>query len=267
MKISDMSRYGIRVFRDALDLYKMCLVERDFMTLVASTWCRVQHFEVIYSIRGSQMAGGHLKLDPSWTLFFLALRNEHHMYKPNSGLRCSKKILALLYFMRNESLSDEDFRRRLKKHIKSFPCTRFWDLCSPLIAVAQIGFLTPMLAQLGLERFAANIVAQKLESADRRPSYSAQKEKTRWADLTTALGENGAVRLPRNMKRSPELREAFKRGLNTRSFVSTPHVKKSEFLDQDIQVPDDCWEIVNQYLAHPTRPRLKRHDLGFLNLA
>ena len=48
MKISEMSRYGIRVFKNVMDEYLMCLTEKEFITLAASYWCNAEHFEVRY---------------------------------------------------------------------------------------------------------------------------------------------------------------------------------------------------------------------------
>jgi len=141
MKISEMSRYGSPVFNAALDQYMHVLSEADFETLVTSYWCCEQHFISIIRRRGQHIKGGSLRMRITHSLLSRAI----------DGGNVDK--LKAMFLCREHDVGNPYIFEKQKRNFLLRDCRRFWDHELPLKAYAEVGWLTPAFATIGLKKF------------------------------------------------------------------------------------------------------------------
>jgi hypothetical protein len=161
MKISEMDKYGISVFETVVAQYLRHLDETDFQTLVTSYWCNEAHFQCLIRYRGTEIAHRRLlQLQITDSLMDHAMQGGASVGKIQSMLR-QRRI-------------DTRCLRLSLKHERDFfmrNCRlRFWNHEVLVRAYIQNNWLTPALAQIGINKFAAHVYDNTMKSASTHAS-------------------------------------------------------------------------------------------------
>ena len=164
MKISEMDRYGIEIFDKGLRSVLDELTESDFQSLATSYWCNGIHFECMIKYRGTKISNNEkLQLPISSTLMDQAVTGGASVNKIKSLLLQKRKDTKNLKLSLKQEL--EFFRRNC--HI------RFWNHEVLVRSFLENGWLTPEIAQIGLNKFLLHI----FDRAVRNRSQKKQSKK------------------------------------------------------------------------------------------
>jgi len=246
MKISEMSRYGSPVFNAALDQYMHVLSEADFETLVTSYWCCKQHFISIIRRRGQHIKGGTLRLRITHSLLSQAI----------DGGNVDK--IKAMFLCRERDVGNPYIFEKQKRNFLLRDCRRFWDHELPLKAYAEVGWLTPAFATIGLKKF-SKYMHTRIKPNQQRPwirmhdcSHGSYTLIQKWSNLVELLASMGAC-LPsvfNNSKIPESVRRAYSAGHNTRLFKLLPSCDKNGILFTSIgfQLPEELWEMLAMFL-------------------
>lgn len=246
MKISEMSRYGSPVFSAALDQYMSVLSEADFETLVTSYWCCKQHFISIIRRRGQHIKGGALRLRITQSLLSQAI----------DGGNVDK--IKAMFLCREHDVGNAFIFEKQKRTFLLRDCRRFWDHELPLKAYAEVGWLTPAFATIGLARF-SKYMRTRITPDQQRPwirmqgcSNGSPSMLQKWANLVELLASMGACVPPVfNESNIPlSVMRAFIAGHNTRLFKLLPSGEKNGILFTSVgfELPEDLWEMLACFL-------------------
>jgi len=172
MKISEMNKYGIRVFQVTFTSFLPYLTEGDLFRLATSYWCNGEHFRVMTAHRGDRIKDAVLSLSVTEDLLDAAMQSGASVDKIEAMLlqkREDEAVTVPSRWRRNgkvaffQTKGERSFYRRNLKH-------RFWSHEVLVRVFVRNGWLTPDLADFAMKTFVATIYHRVLQSTAPRPN-------------------------------------------------------------------------------------------------
>jgi len=134
MKIADMDKYGIKIFEAVLDKNMGLLSEKDFVHLISSYWCNVQHLRTMIKRRGLQIKESTLKLEMTQQLLHVVV---------DCGPNIKKMKFMLEQRRRDLGYNKTEIVKAEKNFLSRYCRQRFWNYDIPIQALHQNRWLTP----------------------------------------------------------------------------------------------------------------------------